>query len=87
MTQGDRSTHDDHAVDPGAEPTGADARRLPGAPDPTREPVGRPGDRTAADAAPTPPGAARHPANRSEIQDPAAALDEPPRDDETTEPG
>jgi hypothetical protein len=87
MSRNDQSGHDGHTVDPTEEPAGADARRLPGSPDPSRDPVARPGDDTPADAAPTPPAAARHPANRSETQEPAAALDEPAREDETTEPG
>lgn len=86
MSRNERPGHDGRTVDPTEEPAGADARRLPGSPDPTRDPVARPGDDTPADGAPTPT-TARHPANRSETQEPAAALDEPAREDETTEPG
>lgn len=77
----------DRAIDPSDEPVGADARRLPGAPDAGRDPVGRPADQELSDAAPTAPQAARHPGNRSEIQDPSNAVEEPLREDETTEPG
>lgn len=77
----------DRAIDPTDEPTGADARRLPGAPEADRDPVGRPADRELSDAAPTSPQAARHPGNRSETQDPSTAVEEPLREDETTEPG
>jgi hypothetical protein len=81
-------TQDERTIDPTDEPATADARPMPGAPDASRDPVGRPGDRDATDAAPTPPGiSARQPANRSETQDPSQALDEPRREDETTEPG
>lgn len=80
-------TRDGRRVDPTDEPASGDARSMPGAPDPTRNPVGRPADRGAVVEAPPEPAAVTHPANRSETQDPSTAVEEPRREDETTEPG